>query len=67
MPFSQGEIDGTHENFLDIALTDPDALTVPNRHVTEREEYEQRTCRGAACPWQFAPRYDDVQTSTART
>ena len=46
MPFSQGEIDGTHENFLDIALTDPEALTVPNRRVTEREEYEQRACRG---------------------
>ena len=46
MPFSQGELDGTHEDFLDVAFSDPAALAVPRRVVTQREEYEQRTCRG---------------------
>lgn len=46
MPFSQGELDGVNEDFLDHALTDPGALTASKRPVTERDEYEQRTCRG---------------------
>ncbi len=46
MPFSQGELDGTREDFLEVAFADPNALAVQRRPVTEREEYEQRTCRG---------------------
>jgi len=46
MPFSQGELDGTHEDFLDVALTEPAALATPRRPVTERDDYEQRVCRG---------------------
>jgi len=46
MPFSQGELDGAHEDFLDVVFTDPTSLTVPRRPGTEREEYEQRVCRG---------------------
>lgn len=46
MPFSQGEIDGTHENFLHTAFVEPSAVAVPTRQHTERDEYEQRVCRG---------------------
>ena len=46
MPFSQGELDGVHENFLDAAFTEPAALARPRRAFTERTEYEYRTCRG---------------------
>ena len=46
MPFSQGELDGVHENFLDVAFTEPAALATPRRALTERTEYEYRTCRG---------------------
>jgi predicted AAA+ superfamily ATPase len=46
MPFSQGEIDGVHEDFLDLAFADPAALVVARRPVTERDEYEQRACCG---------------------
>ena len=31
MPFSQGELDGVHENFLDAAFTEPAALATPRR------------------------------------
>ena len=46
MPFSQGELDRVREDFFDLALADPVALVAAKRHATEREEYEQRTCRG---------------------
>jgi uncharacterized protein len=46
MPFSQGELDGVHEDFLDVVFIDPAALATPSRVVTEREDYEQRACRG---------------------
>ena len=46
MPFSQGELDGVHEDFLSVALADPAAFILRRRPVTEREEYERRTCRG---------------------
>ena len=46
MPFSQGELDGVREDFFDLALADPVALIAARRPVTEREEYEQRVCRG---------------------
>lgn len=46
MPFSQGELDGVHEDFVDLAFAEPAALVVARRPVTEREEYGQRACRG---------------------
>lgn len=46
MPFSQGELDGTHEDFLNVTFTNPAALTAPRQTSTEREEYERRVCRG---------------------
>jgi uncharacterized protein len=46
MPFSQGELDGVHEDFLDLALTDPSALIIRRGAPTERDEYERRVCRG---------------------
>ncbi len=46
MQFSQGELDGIHEDFFDLALADPAALVAARRPVTEREEYERRVCRG---------------------
>ncbi|MFN0089725.1 MAG: ATP-binding protein [Acidimicrobiales bacterium] len=46
MPFSQGELDGVHEDFLEKALVDPDSLLTRRRVVTERDEYELRACRG---------------------
>ncbi len=46
MPFSQGELDGTRENFFDLAFSDPTAMNVQRRAVTERAEYEHRACRG---------------------
>ncbi|MFM2071956.1 MAG: hypothetical protein RLZZ623_2219 [Actinomycetota bacterium] len=46
MPFSQGELDGVHEDFFDLALADPAALVAARRPVTERDEYERRACRG---------------------
>lgn len=46
MPFSQGQLDSTHEDFLDVAFDNPAALSVPTRTSTERQEYEHRVCRG---------------------
>jgi predicted AAA+ superfamily ATPase len=46
MPFSQGEIDGTHEDFLEVAFTNPAGLAGLRRPGTERDEYEERICRG---------------------
>ena len=36
MPFSQGELDGVQEDFLDLALAEPGALLVARRPVTEK-------------------------------
>lgn len=46
LPFSQGEIDGVHEDFLDIALTEPDQLATLPTSSTTRNEYSDRVCRG---------------------
>jgi len=45
LPFSQGEIDGVTEDFLDIAMSDPSALT-GYRSQCSRAEYVDRVCRG---------------------
>lgn len=46
LPFSQGELDGVHEDFLDIALTDPDRFATVPASTTTRAEYAERVCRG---------------------
>ncbi len=45
LPFSQGEIDGSPEDFLDVALTSPAEL-LGYQSNTYREEYVERACRG---------------------
>ena len=46
LPFSQGELDGVHEDFLDVALTEPDHFTTLPTSSTTRTEYSERVCRG---------------------
>ena len=45
MPFSQGEIDGTKEDFLDIVFADPEHFR-RGKSETTREAYAERVCRG---------------------
>jgi uncharacterized protein len=45
-PFSQGEIDGVTEDFIDVAFTDPDRLGSTSLSATSRAEYADRVCRG---------------------
>jgi uncharacterized protein len=46
LPFSQGEIDGVHEDFLDVAIRDPESLGSLPPSTTHRAEYAMRVCRG---------------------
>ena len=46
MPFSQGELDGVHEDFLEVALTEPERHRSGEPSTTSREEYVERICRG---------------------
>ena len=46
LPFSQGEIEGRAENFLEVAMTDPAVLVTPDRSSMSRAEYLERICRG---------------------
>ena len=46
MPFSQGEIDGIREDFLDSLFVDPEQLRGEGRSRTGRQEYAERACRG---------------------
>lgn len=46
LPFSQGEIEGRAENFLEVAMADPAALVTSARSDTTRVEYLERICRG---------------------
>ena len=46
LPFSQGEIEGRAENFLEVAMADPAALVTSARSNTTRVEYLERICRG---------------------
>lgn len=46
LPFSQGEIDGTAEDFLEVVMTDPQQLANPRRSTTTRADYIERICRG---------------------
>ena len=45
LPFSQGEIDGVHEDFLEVAIHEPEHLLGPPSSTT-RDEYAERVCRG---------------------
>ena len=46
LPFSQGEIDGHHEDFLETAITYPCSLVTPDRSTTTRADYMHRILRG---------------------
>jgi hypothetical protein len=45
-PLSQGEIDGTHETFLEHLLEDPATLAAPSLSPTSRAAYVARVVRG---------------------
>ena len=46
LPFSQGEINGTVENLVELLLDDPDATVSPEASVTTRARYAERISRG---------------------
>jgi hypothetical protein len=46
LPFSQGEITGVHEDFLDVAIHEPELLLGRPPSTTTRSEYAERVCRG---------------------
>ena len=46
LPFSQGEIDGIHEDFLDVAIHEPERLLHQPPSTTTRADYTERVCRG---------------------
>ena len=46
LPFSQGEIDGYAEDFLEVAMTEPDVLVGSCRSATSRNDYIERICQG---------------------
>lgn len=46
LPFSQGEMEGRAEDFLEFALAGPTALVTADRSRTTRTEYIERVCRG---------------------
>jgi uncharacterized protein len=45
-PFTQGEIDGTREDFLEVAFGEPEMIARPPATSTDRAEYARRICRG---------------------
>ena len=46
LPFSQGEMDGCREEFLDADMSDPGSLMRPHHSTTARTDYAERICRG---------------------
>ncbi len=46
LPFSQGEISGVYEDFLEVAINDPERLVRQTASTTTRAEYSERVCRG---------------------
>ena len=46
LPFSQGEIAGYAEDFLEVAMTEPDVLVGSRRSATSRNDYIERICQG---------------------
>lgn len=72
LPFSQGELAGVHEDFLDVALTDPTrSSTGPGTGLT-RTEYAERVCAGGMpIPLQLSGAarirwFDDYTTASLR-
>lgn len=50
LPFSQGELNGTHEDFFDVALTEPNRFPRGLEEGLRREDYAERICRGGMPP-----------------
>lgn len=46
LPFSQGELAGVHEDFVEVALTEPERLASRQATGMTRAEYTQRICAG---------------------
>ncbi len=46
LPFSQGELAGTREDFLDVAVTDPQRLSTGLGDRLTREQYAELICAG---------------------
>ena len=46
LPFSQGEIDAVQEDFLDVAIHEPEHLLRHHPSTTSRADYTERVCRG---------------------
>ena len=46
LPFSQGEMEGRAEDFLEVALANPTELVTADRSRTSRSGYVERVCRG---------------------
>ena len=46
LPFSQGELDNVREDFLELAITEPDRLRKMPTSTTTRLNYAERACRG---------------------
>ena len=46
LPFSQGELDGVREDFLAVAINEPDRVRTRETSITTRVEYAERVCRG---------------------
>ena len=46
LPFSQGELAGRREDFLEVAVSEPSSLVTPHRSQTTRDDYVARACRG---------------------
>lgn len=72
LPFSQGEIAGAEEDFVDVSLTDPERLlTGPAQRLT-REEYAERICAGGmpialrSTPTARHRWFDDYATASVR-
>jgi len=56
-PFSQGEIEGVREGFIDRAFDDPEGLRAGPATVSSRPDVLERVCRGG---------YPEVQALTGR-
>jgi len=69
LPFSQGELAGVREDFLDIAVTDPQRLATGLGDRLTREEYAELICRGGMPIAVRSPQgrnrwFDDYATSS---
>ena len=73
-PFTQGELHGTPDGFLEAAFADPDALLAGGRSELGPADYRQRSLRGEGSlrrrPWRRGPGVsgsrDYVRTVTQR-